>query len=225
MEHASCAHLVATWWNGEELKDCVFWGHKILIWGRYGKFVEFLAALVIVVDIIGEARLNAFARKVDQAVAYSSHKGERAIAYILKRFSEAIGFFFVFASQRRRKAAVKRAYRFLLYVKGRWYRLIAANLISALVFFLFEAVLIASGGLQSQYRLPIGVVASILLLVPFVAYMLAVLLVNALYLRCFRFLLIQPAIWVFSRPYVATLARIVSLAVLIAGFSLDMLAS
>jgi hypothetical protein len=76
MEPVFCADLVAAWWDGEELKDCVLWGHKILIWGRFGKFAEFLAALVIVVDIIGPARLNAFAREVDEAVVWSSRKGE-----------------------------------------------------------------------------------------------------------------------------------------------------
>ena len=225
MEPAFCADLVAAWWNGEELKDCVLWGHRILIWGRFGKLAEFIAALVIVIDIIGPERLNRFATTVDEAVAWSSCKGERAITWILERTSEVIGVVFIFAPERRRKLSGG-TLRFLFYIKDRWYRSVAASLISAVISIsLFVPLVIASASLQPEYRLMVRVVAGLVVFVPFAAYVLAGLLVNALYLRFFRALLVQPAIWVLSRPYIATMARIGSVVVLIAGFSFDLLAS
>jgi hypothetical protein len=225
MEPAFCAHLIASWWSGNELKECSLLGHKILFWGRFGKIAEFLAALVIVIDIIGTERLNKFARDLDAAVEWSARKGGRAIDWTLRHASEVSGMVLLFAPRPRREAAVRRAYQRLLYVRDRWYLAVAACLISGIIFLLSLILLTTPLRLAPEFDLALRVAAAIVLFVPLFAYLITSLLVNALYLRVFRAALIQPAIWLLSRPDVATFARIGSVAVLIAGFGFDLLAS
>lgn len=48
----------AAWWNEVDVRDHALWGVKILWWGRIGKVIQFFAATLIVIEIIGPTRLR-----------------------------------------------------------------------------------------------------------------------------------------------------------------------
>jgi hypothetical protein len=51
------------WWHptaGMALGDLILWGYRILWWGRLGKLMEFMAGMLVVVDVVGPTRLKAF---------------------------------------------------------------------------------------------------------------------------------------------------------------------
>src|SRR4051794_16267893 len=41
------------WWTGEEARQCLLLGSKILWWGRAGKVAQLIAGMAIVVEILG----------------------------------------------------------------------------------------------------------------------------------------------------------------------------
>ena len=57
------------WFKGAHVDNSVLWGLKILWWGRIGKGAEFLAATVIVMEILGPERVRAFGRSLRPVAA------------------------------------------------------------------------------------------------------------------------------------------------------------
>jgi hypothetical protein len=47
-----------TWWSGQSAVDLPLWGKNVLFWGRLGKITEFVAALAILAEVVGETRLH-----------------------------------------------------------------------------------------------------------------------------------------------------------------------
>ncbi|MER7079564.1 hypothetical protein [Saccharopolyspora kobensis] len=54
----SLLDLFVTWWSGEEIKKCILLGWKIVFWARIGKWLQFAAGLVVVLDLLGPDRLK-----------------------------------------------------------------------------------------------------------------------------------------------------------------------
>ncbi len=47
------------WWHGRPVGEQQLWlGHSVLAWGRLGKFLEFVAALTIIAELVGKTELN-----------------------------------------------------------------------------------------------------------------------------------------------------------------------
>lgn len=45
------------WWEGQQVGALPLFGVDVLFWGRLGKLLEFAAGLVVVLDLVGAARL------------------------------------------------------------------------------------------------------------------------------------------------------------------------
>src|SRR5262245_55371768 len=56
--------LWSRWFSGEQLGQERFLGGPLLPWGRLGKGLQFLAALTVVLDLIGPDRLRAVGRRL-----------------------------------------------------------------------------------------------------------------------------------------------------------------
>jgi|SRR6266853_2395283 len=62
------------WWNGVPLQDYTLWGHKMLWYARGGKFLEFLGALTIVIDIVGPARIRKTGENLRQWFSFADSR-------------------------------------------------------------------------------------------------------------------------------------------------------
>ena len=180
----------AAWWQGPT-QHLVLWGHSILFWGRLGKVVQFVAALAIVVEILGPQRL-------------------RSVGVALKSL-------FIFgvgpASQKRDKALVNSI--MVLVAAGSLAGGVLLGLrvtartsseegienvaVLALVFIFFAAVGLFLGGMAA-----------------------AVLIVQVI---AFLGLFVSGAAWTLEQPNIDKVVKVISAALLIAGFHFDLLAS
>jgi hypothetical protein len=68
MSDPNCQDLWSSWVNGDAIENCVLMGHTIKHWARFGKVLEFLAGATIVVDIIGQHRLERYGDSLDRAI-------------------------------------------------------------------------------------------------------------------------------------------------------------
>lgn len=55
------------WATGVSVADYELWGLQILWWGRIGKFVQLIAAITIIAEIIGAKNLREFGRSLHPA--------------------------------------------------------------------------------------------------------------------------------------------------------------
>jgi hypothetical protein len=53
-----------TWSTGVRVEDLSLWGADVFYWGRVGKAVEFVAAIVVIAEVLGRERLNDFANRL-----------------------------------------------------------------------------------------------------------------------------------------------------------------
>jgi hypothetical protein len=63
----SIGHAWQIWAAGQNLQSYWLLGHQVLWWGRMGKVLDFGAGLVVVLDIIGPRRLDAFSVNLKRA--------------------------------------------------------------------------------------------------------------------------------------------------------------
>jgi len=55
------------WWSGQRLDSFSMAGLPFTWWGRIGKILQFIAGLLVVLDLIGKSRLNSAVGKVEAA--------------------------------------------------------------------------------------------------------------------------------------------------------------
>lgn len=60
MKEISLIDVWKLWFSGEETKDYILWGWKLLYWGRLGKIIQLISAFTIITDIVGVDRLQRF---------------------------------------------------------------------------------------------------------------------------------------------------------------------
>jgi hypothetical protein len=60
----SVLQAVTLWFTGELPKQLTMWGHPLIFWDRLGQVMEFVGALAVVVDLLGEERLSAIASEL-----------------------------------------------------------------------------------------------------------------------------------------------------------------
>jgi hypothetical protein len=58
------------WFSGQLTDNHTLWGLQILWWGRFGKLLAFISALVIVVDIIGAEKLRKAGAKLHTGIDF-----------------------------------------------------------------------------------------------------------------------------------------------------------
>ncbi|MGW3467320.1 hypothetical protein ACWDKQ_02335 [Saccharopolyspora sp. NPDC000995] len=49
---------VGLWWDGQKLEDFTMYGWPMLYWARLGKYLQFIAGAVVVLDLIGPDRFR-----------------------------------------------------------------------------------------------------------------------------------------------------------------------
>jgi hypothetical protein len=54
------AHAWQMWITGAHVEDLPLWGSDVHSWARVGKTAEFLAALVVIAELVGRQHLNRF---------------------------------------------------------------------------------------------------------------------------------------------------------------------
>ncbi|MFG1926835.1 hypothetical protein [Cryptosporangium sp. NPDC048952] len=52
------------WLSGKEVADAPLWGKTVLFWARAGKLLQFIAGLVVIIDLIGPEALRAHADRM-----------------------------------------------------------------------------------------------------------------------------------------------------------------
>ena len=52
------------WWDGQQVTQHLLWGWPIFYWGRLGKIIQFLAACVVVAELLGADTLREFGRSL-----------------------------------------------------------------------------------------------------------------------------------------------------------------
>ncbi|WP_188991563.1 hypothetical protein [Saccharopolyspora thermophila] len=61
-------NLFLTWWGGQEVKECALLGWKVVFWARTGKWLQFFAGLIAILDVIGPERLLQIGENSSQRV-------------------------------------------------------------------------------------------------------------------------------------------------------------
>lgn len=72
------------WFTGQQVNTHAMWGLPILWWARIGKFIQFGAGLTVVLDLIGQERLDAFVRKLG---AYGWSEAKDRVRHQLSLYS------------------------------------------------------------------------------------------------------------------------------------------
>lgn len=221
-----CDHVVSSWFSGRQVAACLLWGHEIFIWGRIGKVIQFLAAAMIVVEVIGPERLNRLAQTMDRRISRLSRFMRRSVRWMLKLASTGAGFVVGLGRPSRSRSGRTRIYRLVLYINRRWYRILIAYFLLPMPLVPMAVLLIWMESWNLALAQAIGAIM-VLVLYPviLIPFFVVLILMTGLYLQVARTILIMPPLWILSRPNLAVLARNVSLLLLIVGFCLDMLAS
>jgi hypothetical protein len=63
-----------TWSLGNHADQMHLWGGTVLGWGRVGKVAEFVAALVVVAELMGRDRLNTFGQLFKDLVGFGQRR-------------------------------------------------------------------------------------------------------------------------------------------------------
>lgn len=75
------------WLSGVDLNGYILWGLQIRTWARIGKLLQFLAGLVVVLDLVGPKRLRSFARRIG---AHGLHEARRRAAHARERVTRIL---------------------------------------------------------------------------------------------------------------------------------------
>jgi hypothetical protein len=57
------------WLDGHEMRDQILWGHQMLWWGRFGKFLTLIAGVLLIVEIIGSERWNVIGEWIEKRIS------------------------------------------------------------------------------------------------------------------------------------------------------------
>ncbi len=202
-----------SWLSGDQVQNSLLWGLKILWWARIGKVIQLLAALTIIADIIGPARLRSFGnsmhgtftlKKADYYVrdalqwlpsilryAHTNDplKGQKELEVMQKFKSDKINYFvclFVTAMG-----------VYLISFRVPWW-----------------AALVGAIGGYTLFLLTLSPIATVILLLIF---SVGGLLIDSL--------LIEPLAWMIERPDFEKWVKIGSILLLLIGFHFDLLGS
>ncbi|WP_093274283.1 hypothetical protein [Saccharopolyspora shandongensis] len=55
---------VGQWWSGKKLEDFTMYGWRMLYWARFGKYLQFVGGLVVVLDLIGPERMRRISTRI-----------------------------------------------------------------------------------------------------------------------------------------------------------------
>ncbi|WP_214322029.1 hypothetical protein [Nonomuraea sediminis] len=76
--------LLARWIDGQQLTGAPLWGHPLFVWGRWGKALQFLAGLTVLLDLVGPESLRAFGGRLSGISWAKTHgRGHSVLAVIL----------------------------------------------------------------------------------------------------------------------------------------------
>lgn len=65
------------WWSGASVGDYPLWGFDVTFWGRLGKGLQFLAGLVVILDLLSPNRLRARGATARRELALSAARWRR----------------------------------------------------------------------------------------------------------------------------------------------------
>ena len=70
------------WFNGSKIPDGYeLWGKTIVFWARFGKIIAFIAVLFIVIEIIGQPRLEEWAKSLEREKVHRFYEETRDMLY------------------------------------------------------------------------------------------------------------------------------------------------
>lgn len=225
VEQLSYVEAWSRWYSGAVVTEDYLWGIQILWWGRCGKIVALISGLLIIVEIIGPARLQDFSINLRNRYKITDSLKIIGYAYTAIRLyiSQAL-------STERRKE--KEGGDFLRTNIGKMTFLIwvLTIFISSLNPFsitlsalgvdmvdLSNASSIAKVGYMFGY---------IFLSLPMVLFSLSIITVLfSIVFSVIGLLIIHPLAWVLKREQISQNAKIFSVILLLIGFHFDLLAS
>ena len=210
-------HIWGEWLNGAVDQDDLLWGISVLWWGRIGKLMQFAAAWVLVIEIIGPERLRGWGSSLKEAVPLrfvyklgaDTRQWSRAwLLYFIRLFK---------TDDRRQSQLFFQMWKFpTLGYSAAGVGAATAALYFALNFGEFPWYVLAFFSF-GWFFLGLGVVAPLMILSLILILTSATYGVNALVIR--------PIAGALELPYLAKLAQVLSLSVLLIGFQFDLLAS
>jgi hypothetical protein len=86
------------WFDGQQVSGATLWGQPIFYWARWGKGLQFLAGLTVILDLVGPDALRAFGKrltKVPWSKGFSTGADWAASVVMLLSFVAYVGFFVV----------------------------------------------------------------------------------------------------------------------------------
>lgn len=209
--------LWGQWLNGAVDQNDLLWGTSVLWWGRIGKLMQFAAAWAIVIEIIGPVRLRRWGSSLKEAVPLrfvrslgtdARQWGGAWLLYSIRLFKK---------DDRRQSELYFQMWGFpALGYSATGVAAATAALSFALNFgeLPWYALAFSTVG---WFFLGMGVIAPLAILALILILTSATYGVNAL--------IIMPIAVALESPYLAKLAQVLSLAVLLIGFQFDLLAS
>jgi hypothetical protein len=197
------------WFQARLNEDAVLWGLTILWWGRLGKLAEFFGAALIVADIIGPEKLRVYGDALHQFASLS---------FARKTFVDARTFARAFL--REETQTVADYVEVLSRHKTGIFTVVTGYLMAALS--LYEIWLANLAWWQFVLIAIISIIAWFA-----ISPLLAIVAVFAIGLFGFAIdkLIVTPMAWALMQPTPERVIKILSLALLIAGFHFDLLAS
>ncbi len=205
------------WIEGESLIGDKLWDYEILWLGRVGKIVQFVSAIVILLEIIGAERMNRFGRTLRKSIPLGKVAATldvigRSARYTFEEFmsddDSRESKYEDLANETPIGRVINKIFWRLNFV------LIAVNLLTLLIGWAFN--------LQDWaiYALPI---IGATMMWPIILSVLA--LVLRFIIRVVDSIYVKPIIFILTRPYVSNLIKITSAVMLVIGFHFDLLAS
>jgi hypothetical protein len=200
----------SAWSSGGNISQQILWGISIQWWGRVGKFMQLLAGLTIVAEIVGSERLRHFGQSLHGALTYLGLK-KRLIAAVRLIGDQLI---YMVAQEGTASEARERIGDSEL---ARFNTILVPILVVVLTYWgwrndLEQIWLVAAVSfIASATMAPFIVAISVM-----IASVLG-LLIDTLF--------IEPVAWLVERPRLERSGKVLSIALLLIGFHFDLLAS
>jgi hypothetical protein len=228
MEDLGLFEAWSRWWDGQQLSGHRLYGCSILVIGRFGKFLAFIAGLAIVAELFGAQKLRSYGQSLHRQFTWASawEMVRTTFAWTRDMIRLAV-LSFQYSQATRREAGRLTTERDQLTDKlkqeHRWKTALSMLLGTLLTVLLFDAVV---GDMAVQYVViyfTFGAIFLTLCVSPVV--ILAVQLLLAVTGWLIDVAVIEPFAWVLEREKIVTYVQAASVLLLVVGFLLDMLAS
>ena len=202
--------LWSRWLHGEKVEDYqILWGLKVLWWARIGKGMELVAALSILVDILGPQRLRAFGLSLHEH--FGTTKTWHSVLNVLKLkgFERDVG-----------RSPLFR----LLFRLGLWLSPICILLTVLLSVYGHQESIVTAVIFGVIFGVGVAV-TTFAVLFWLLAMFLGLTLWLALLVTVLHFILINPLANLLELEWFDRLVKALSLLILLAGFQFDLLGS